>query len=371
MSDSGLDLMTDPDGPRRPGHRRAERKRRRGRGVVALVLGLALVAGIAVAGMWGVRQIDGFLNGPEDYEGQGSGEVVVEIVNGANGQQIAEVLAENDVVASAEAFYRLALTDERINLVQPGFYQLRLQMSAEWALRELSDSANRVEGRVLIPEGARVSQIPELVATGSDIPAEDVEAELEDASELGLPEAAGGDPEGYLFPATYTVPPGTSARDLLRQMVARGLEVEQELEITSKSEALGYTTAEILTIASILEYEVADDDFARAARVIYNRLDVGEALRMDSTVHYISGRAGDVFTTEEERASDSPYNTYRYPGLPPGPIGSPGAAAIEAALNPEDGDWMYFVADPQTGETTFTNTYAEHQAACREAGFSC
>ena len=116
---------------------------------------------------------------------------------------------------------------------------------------------------------------------------------------------------------------------------------------------------------------VPTDDFARGARVFYNRLEEGMPLQMDSTVHYISGRSGDVFTTPEERDSDSPYNTYKFPGLPPGPIGSPGEAAIEAALNPEAGDWVYFVADPDTGDTTFSVTYSEHQQACRDAGFSC
>ena len=372
MSDTGLDIMGEraPEPPR-PGRRRAVKPTRRGRGLIRLVIILAIVGGLVAAGLWGVGKIDSFINGPEDYSGQGEGQVVVEIPEGSGGQQIAQILAEEDVVASAEAFYQAALHDERINEVQPGFYQLRRKMSSEWALRELSDTANRVEGRVTIPEGARVRQIPDLVAKGSEIPADDVEAELDEPGELGLPEEAGGNPEGYLFPATYTVQPGASARELLQQMVARTLEVEEKLQIDARSRELGYDKEEILTIASILEYEVGTDDFARAATVIYNRLDDGEALRMDSTVHYISQREGDVFTTEEERASDSPYNTYRFPGLPPGPIGSPGEAAIEAALNPEDGDWRYFVADPETGETTFTETYAEHQAACQEAGFSC
>ncbi|WP_375003343.1 endolytic transglycosylase MltG [Aeromicrobium sp. CTD01-1L150] len=372
MSDSGLDIVGErpPERPR-PGRRRAAKRKRRGRSVLRLIVILAVLAGLVAGGLWAVGKIDEVFNGPDDYTGQGEGEVVVEITEGSGGQQIAEALAEADVVASAEAFYQLALVDERINEVQPGFYQLRSKMSAEWAMRELADPNNRVEGRVTIPEGARVNQIPELVANGSQIAAEDVEAELEEPGELGLPEEADGNPEGYLFPATYTVQPGASARELLQQMVARMLQVESELTMDERSRELGYDKEEILTIASILEYEVATDDFARASRVIHNRLEAGEALRMDSTVHYISGRAGDVFTTPEERESDSPYNTYQVTGLPPGPIGSPGQAAIEAALNPEEGDWMYFVADPETGETTFNTTYAEHQAACQEAGFSC
>lgn len=375
MTDSGLDIMNgDAGGPAQPtggGRRRADKPPRSGPRWGRIIAVLVVLAVLVWAAFWAYGKASDLFNGPEDYTGQGQGEVVVEIPEGAGGQQIATILAEQDVVASAEAFYQLAIADERLALIQPGFYQVRSQMSAEWAMRELSDTGNRVEGKVAIPEGARVAQMPELVSAGSEIPAEDVEAALDDPSELGLPDEAEDNPEGYLFPATYTVQPGTTAVKLLQQMVARTLEVEAELEIDERSEALGYDKEEILTIASILEYEVATDDFGQASRVIYNRLEVGEALRMDSTVHYISGRAGDVFTTEAERDSDSPYNTYRFAGLPPGPIGSPGAAAIEAALNPVEGEWMYFVADPETGETTFTNTYAEHQAACQDAGFSC
>ena len=374
MSDSGVDILGTDDGrrrPTRPGGRRAEKPRRRGPRWGRLILVLAILGALFYGGKYVWDRADGFLNGPEDFTGQGTGEVVVEIPEGANGQQIANVLFEEGVVASAEAFYQLSLQDARAQAVQPGFYTLREKMSADAALTALSDRTNRVEGRVTIPEGARVAQIPELVEASSEISAADVKAELDNPGELGLPADAEGNPEGFLYPATYTIEPGTTARELLQQMVARGLEVEEELDIETRAQALGYTRTEILTIASILEYEVDTDDFARGARVIYNRLDVGEALRMDSTVHYISGRSGDVFTTDEERNSDSPYNTYRFPGLPPGPIGSPGEASIEAALNPESGDWMYFVADPETGETTFTNTYAEHQAACQAAGFSC
>ncbi len=374
MSDSGVDILGTDDGrrrPTRPGGRRAEKPRRRGPRWGRLILVLAILGALFFGGKYVWDRADAFLNGPEDFTGQGTGEVVVEIPEGANGQQIANVLFEEGVVASAEAFYQLSLQDARAQAVQPGFYTLREEMSADAALTALSDRTNRVEGRVTIPEGARVAQIPELVEASSEITAADVKTELDNPGELGLPADAEGNPEGFLYPATYTIEPGTTARELLQQMVARGLEVEEELDIETRAQALGYTRTEILTIASILEYEVDTDDFARGARVIYNRLDVGEALRMDSTVHYISGRSGDVFTTDEERNSDSPYNTYRFPGLPPGPIGSPGEASIEAALNPEPGDWMYFVADPETGETTFTNTYAEHQAACQAAGFSC
>ncbi|EFQ83880.1 YceG family protein [Aeromicrobium marinum DSM 15272] len=372
MSNDGLDLVTSGQPPRRTaGHRRAETPRkgpRWGRIVLVLVLLAALVGG----GTWAYGKVQDAFSGPEDFTGQGTGEVVVDIPSGSSGQDIATLLFDAGVVASAEAFYQLVLEDSRGAAIEAGTYTLRSQMSAEAALTALVDRANRIEGRVVVTEGARVPQVIETIAANTDITMEALQAAVDNPEALGLPASAEGDPEGYLFPATYTVQPGSTAEQVLAQMVAKSVEVAQTVDLAGRAAAVGLTEREVVTIASILEWEVSGtDDFGRASRVIYNRLEVGEALRMDSTVHFISGRTGDIFTTPEERQSDSPYNTYRFAGLPPGPIGSPGQAALEAALDPTAGDWMYFVADPETGETTFTNTYAEHQQACLAAGFSC
>jgi UPF0755 protein len=370
---SGLDLMTSggapaphDDGGGRgggPGRRRAETARRKpwGRRLLALLVLVAIVYGGYVA----YGKVSNALNGPEDYAGQGSGSVVVEIPAGANGQQIATLLAKEDVVASAEAFYQLSLKDARAQSIQAGFYELREKMSAEWAMRELSDKANRVEGKVTVPEGARVGQIVEIISANTDIPEDDLLAVLDEPEKLGLPEVANLNPEGYLFPATYTVEPGTTAEELLTQMVAKTLDVAKSLDIGERARALGLTGEEVLTVASILEYEAKkDEDYAKVARVLYNRLDAGMALQLDSTVSYVSKREGDVFTTPEERADPSEYNTYQNTGLPPGPIGSPGEKTIEAALNPAEGSWMYFVAvDLETGDTVFSDTFAEHNRA--------
>jgi UPF0755 protein len=378
MTDSGLGLFGDqeqqPAPSSAPGRRRAPKKRRSLKPLRWIIV-LAVVAALVLGSVWAWKKADSFLNGPEDYTGQGTGEVVVEIKKGDTGSDIARTLYEAGVVKSSAAFYELSLTDDRAASFQPGFFQLRKQMSAEWAMRELTDPKNRVEGKVTIPEGARVGQIVEAIAKNTEIAQEDLEKALEDPSSIGLPEAAGGNPEGWLYPATYTVPPGTSATDILSQMVKKTIAVEEDLDIDARADALGFSKEEILIIASILEYEVnRDEDFGKAARVIYNRLEQDMPLQMDSTVAYVSGREGDVFTTAEERDADSEYNTYKYPGLPPGPIGSPGEATLEAALNPTKGDWLYFVADPENGGTVFTESYSEHlrnvdrlQQFCRES----
>jgi UPF0755 protein len=327
---------------------------------------------VLAALVFAVLKVKSFLEGPADYSGRGTGKVVVEVPAGANGQQIADVLASEDVVKSAEAFYQVSLNDDRAQSIQPGFYQLRKQMSAKAALDALVDRRNRVEGKVVVPEGARVGQIVEAIARGSEIEAKDVTAVLDQPAQLGLPAEAENNPEGYLFPATYTVEPGTSARDLLRQMVNKTLDVEKELDIDARAQKLNLTKEQILTVASILEYEAnRDEDYPKVARVLYNRLDQGIALQLDSTVSYVSKRKGDVWTTPEERASESEYNTYKHPGLPPGPIGSPGAKTIEAALNPTEGNWLYFVPDFENGTTVFSDNLADHEKAAEKAREYC
>ena len=364
MSHSGIDMVKGggPRSRRAPsGRRRAARGPSRARGLLrTLVLVLVLAALV-----FGVIKVKDMLGGPDDYSGQGTGKVVIEVPAGANGQQIADILASKDVVKSAEAYYQVSLNDPRAQSIQPGFYELRKQMSAKAALGALVDKKNRVEGRVAVPEGARIDQIIELIEGGSEISKKDVVAALDKPESLGLPKDAAGNPEGYLFPATYTVEPGTSATDLLKQRVRKAVDVYKTLDIDTRAQGLGYSGAEIITVASLLEREAQrGEDFPKVARVLYNRLDESMPLQLDSTVQYVSKRKGDVFTTPEERDNPSEFNTYKHPGLPPGPIGSPGEKTIVAALNPAEGSWLYFVTvNLETGETVFSDTNDEHSQA--------
>ena len=361
MSHSGTDTARGGGSRSRrapSGRRRAARGPSRARRLVRTFVLILVIAALVFA----VVKVMDLLGGPDDYSGQGKGKVVIEVPEGANGHQIADILASKDVVKSSEAYYQVSLNDPRAQSIQPGFYELRKQMSAKAALAALIDKKNRVEGRVAVPEGARVDQIVTLIAQGSEIPAKEVTDALKKPGGLGLPKVAENNPEGYLFPATYTVEPGTSATQLLRQMVAKTIDVSKSLDIDSRAAKLGFSVEEILTVASILEYEAKkDEDYPKVARVLYNRLKNDQALQLDSTVSYVSKRKGDVFTTPEERDDPSAYNTYKHRGLPPGPIGSPGEKTIEAALNPADGDWLYFVAvNLETGETVFSETEDEH-----------
>ena len=300
---------------------------------------------VLAALVFGFLKVKDLLSGPDDYTGQGTGKVVIEVPAGANGQQIADILASKDVVKSSEAFYQVSLNDDRAQSIQPGFYQLRKQMSAKAALDALVDRKNRVEGRVVVPEGRGSARSSRPSRKGSEITAKDVTAVLDEARA-----SSACHPRRRATPrATCSRPPTPSSparrpAPCCAQMVSKTLDVEKALDIDARAQKLDLSKEQVLTVASILEYEAnRDEDYPKVARVLYNRLDKGIALQLDSTVSYVSKRKGDVLTTPEERASASEYNTYKHTGLPPGPIGSPGAKTIEAALNPADGNWLYFV----------------------------
>ena len=366
-NDDGLDWIAgdpDPEPERRPGSRRREDppKRKSGlRNVLALVAVIALLVG----GYVGVTKVMDRMGGADDYAGSGTGSVEVAIPSGANGLQIARLLADADVVKSSEAFYQLSLTDQRATQIQPGTYTLRQQMSAEAALTALVDPSARVQAKFTVPEGARVGQIVEIISTNTELKSEDLEAALDDPASIGLPDYANGNPEGYLYPETYFVEPGDTAQTVLKRMVDQTLKVAKDLDIGTRAPALGMNGEQILTMASILEYEgQKPEDYAKIARVLYNRIEQGMPLQLDSTVSYVSERKGDVWTTPEERANPSLYNTYQHAGLPPGPIGSPGQASIEAALNPAEGPWLFFFAT-KDGSVIYNEDFGKHTRDCQ------
>jgi UPF0755 protein len=320
------------------------------------------LAGAWFGGGWAVDRVKELTGSNPDYAGPGSGSVTIQVREGETATMIGRALKEADVVKSVGAFTDAAVAEPRSRSIQVGYYQLKKHMKASDALAVLVDPANLIQARVTIPEGYRVADIVKAIAAKTDITARQVQAALKDPTALGLPPDAEGNPEGYLFPATYTVVPGETAQQLLRQMVAKSVQTEKDLDIAAKAKALGFTPREIITVASILESEGSRaQDLPKIARAIYNRLDQGMALQSDATVNYANGKSGSVFTTSEDRANPSPYNTYVHTGLPPGPIGAPGEKTIEAALNPADGPWLYWVTvNLRTGETRFNTTYEGH-----------
>ena len=361
MSDIGLELQ---ESDRR--HRRHRRKRS-GFGCLAVIIALGvLVGGGYFAATTGIEAIkDRFnLSPAADYEGPGKGKVVVEVKEGDTAGDIARTLRDKDVVASVEAFTEAAMQNPDSTGIQVGFYELQRQMPAADALDVLVDPSNLIQSALTIPEGWRVEQIVERLAAETDFPKRAYDRLLRQPGKIGLPDYAGGNPEGYLFPATYSIPPDATPRSILQQMVDRWREAADEAGLEEAAERLGYTPAELMTVASLVEAEAnRDADRFKVARVIYNRLETDATnglLQIDAAVNYAHDRDLGVGLTLEDLEIDSPYNTYKNPGLPPTPIEAPGDKAIEAAANPAEGPWVYYVTvNLRTGETKFTESYDE------------
>ncbi|WP_432546183.1 endolytic transglycosylase MltG [Kineococcus sp. SYSU DK004] len=351
--------LTDLPGSQQPdaAGRRRRRVRRR-RTAVAVVVSLAVLGG-GTAAAWSTLEpvVSGFLES-DDFEGEGTGEVDVRVMAGDSGTAIGRTLQEAGVVKTTTAFVSAASAQPDMATIQPGTYRLREGMSAASAVALLLDPASRVTTRLTVPEGRTAAQVLDLISSETPIDRAQLDAALADPAALGLPASAQGNVEGYLFPATYEVNPDETAAELLGQMVGQTVRVLAELGVPAERER------EVVTTASIVEREVqTPQDMSRAARVIANRLADGMPLQMDSTVAYANRDWATTTTTAEQRAIDSPYNTYRYPGLPAGPISNPGADALRAALDPEPGPWLFFVTvNLDTGETRFAATEQEHFA---------
>jgi len=329
--------------------RRAHRRKQGRRRIIVLVVALSLVAGAGAAAILVLRPFMSSLSVSNDYVGAGSGAVTVVVHPGDTGRTIAAALEKAGVVKSAVAFLDASAKDPRAGSIQPGTYTLHAHMSAASSLAMLLDQANRTVQRVTIREGLWVSEIIHELSARTGRPLADYTLALQDPVMLGLPTAAKGSAEGYLFPSTYEFDASVTAAEQLHTMVAKSLEELDKLGVTPDK------MQQVLTTASIVEAEAsASADRPKVARVLENRLAIQMPLQMDSTVHFISQRRGKAGTTDAERLDKSPYNTYLVTGLPPGPINSPGLSAMKAAVSPVPGTWLYFVAvNPETGETRF------------------
>ena len=326
------------------------------RSILRRVVAIVLVLVVALLAFALYRWVSASLE-VDDYPGAGTGEVVVTVSRGDSLTQIARTLAAADVVKSADAFVAAASADDRAASLGPGKYSLRSKMSGREALLLMLDPISRAQSRIVLPEGLRVGETVDTIAGATDIPKKSLVEVLKAPGPLGLPEWANSNAEGFLFPATYEVAGDEDAETVLRALVDRFKEASSDIGLEERAGQLDITPYEALIIASLVQAEGVPNDFAKVARVIYNRLDAGMPLQFDSTVSYALG-IDEINLSADQLATDSPYNTYENTGLPPTPINSPGEAAIEAALAPARGKWLYFVAvNPDTKETKFTKSY--------------
>lgn len=341
---------------RRQQQRRKKQRRRR---LLVIVLAVLLVVGVSgVVAVTTARSVfsDLFLSA-KDYEGEGTGEVIVTIPPGSSATQVANMLVEKGVIQSAKPF--LDELEARKVVVQAGTFSLRNQMSSASAVDVLEKA--EAARRLTVAEGHTIKTI-KANAVKAGLKQSDVDQAIDGKTpkDYGL-DVDAPSLEGYLYPATYDVDPTAPAADLVKRMVDQTKLELNKLAIPN-DDAHYY-----LTLASLVQVEsTADPDvMAKVARTFVNRIgknsQTGGKLQSDATVAYIFGAREDLTTTEEERNSDNPYNTYKFTGFPPGPINSPGEPAIRASVNPAEGDWQYFVAtNPDTGEVKFANNYQDH-----------
>ena len=352
--------MRDTDPSRRA------RRRRGGRRVTwvvvsVVVLGALVTGGLYVWNSYGERIQDVLgIAPPSDYLGAGNGELVTVVIEPNDiGADVARKLEEAGVTRTFDAFYDLLLERPDVQF-QPGTFQLQKRMSAAAALAALQDPASKLVNTATIPEGVSAEAALSLISSATSIPLDELQSAAEDYTQFGVPEDAPSI-EGFLFPATYTFDQGITATDAIARLVD---------EMFTRLDAAGVAPEDRLTVltkAALVQRESGPkiEDMAKIARVFQNRLDRGMHLQSDATVAYGTGNLHTVWTTGAERADTSnPYNTYAHPGLPIGPIGLPGDDAINAALHPAEGTWLYFVPiNLKTGETVFSNTLAEHDSA--------
>ena len=277
-------------------------------------------------------------------------EVIVEIPNGATGSQIASILFESGVVKSSQAFFRVAVGDSRSQKVAPGSHRLTLKISARQALDQLLDP-ERIPNLIRVAEGAWKSEVEKAFITYGFTKQEVSKA----FSSLKLPQGFSKS-EGLIFPAQYSFPQGTSAQAAAQSMIDRFSDDPYGRKLLQGNK--DFSAQQLLIIASIVQAESTNEDFSKVARVIYNRLKIGMPLQMDSTVHFIMQARGDIFLSRKSTTLNSPYNTYKKFGLPPGPICSPSSDAIKATLEPIQGDWLYFIT-VAPGDTRFTASFDE------------
>ncbi|MFI8827258.1 endolytic transglycosylase MltG [Streptomyces sp. NPDC053431] len=359
-------------GSRSGGDRRGNKGRKAKNGMACLVVAAVIVGGVGGIGYFGYQFWQGQFGAAPDYEGTGSGDVQVEIPKGAGGYEIGNVLKKAGVVKSVDAFVSAQQKNPKGITIQAGVYTLKKGMSAESAVALMLDPVS--QSNFVIPEGRRNVWVYEQVDKRLDLkPGTTQGIAKAKANELGLPDWAKDhknvkDPlEGFLFPASYPVAKGNKPEDVLRKMVSRANQEYGKFDLEGKAKALGVDGPwELVTIASLVQAEgTSHDDFRKMAEVVYNRLKPNNpqtygGLEFDSTYNYIKNQSKLDLSLAELRKYDNPYNTYFVKGLPPGPIGNPGAEAITGTVNPTSDGWYYFISlDGKTSQ--FTKTNAEHQ----------
>ena len=341
---------------RRPSREKMLRRRRRTIVVGAVLLFFVVVL---IGLILFLRDLLG-MNEPKDYEGAGTGSVVFTVNPGDGPMVIGGNLVSQDIIANSDRFMEVVAAEADGREIQPGEYEMRYQMSASAAFEALIGEQGGLVHYAAVARDLRQGEVFEILSTSTGIPVSEFEALAESPQQFGLPEQARS-LEGYLHPGEYRFDVNLTASDIVSEMVAQTFAVLEEDGITDPAEQY-----RILTKASIIQAEAGEADYATVAGSIENRLkpdntETNGLIQSDATVTYGLDRKSYNLTPEEKADKSNPYNTYANPGLPVGPIGSPSREAIDAAANPADVPYYYWVTvNLDSGETKFSSTLAEH-----------
>ena len=298
----------------------------------------------------------------DPYKGYTTGETFVDIPQGSGVAEIRRRLVEAGVVQDEYTFRAALWWSGQARSLQAGEYRFAEPISPLEVIRRLA-RGDIYTRRITIPEGLTIDEMAKLVESRGFGSATDFVAAAGDASRIKDLDPQANDLEGYLFPETYALPRNAGAARLVGMMVDRFRAIYTE-EMQQRAAAQGLTTRQVMTLASLVEKETGKPEERPLVAAVYrNRLKIGMGMQADPTVVYALQKAGryDGNIRRADLQFDSPYNTYRYAGLPPGPIAAPGKAAIEAALAPADVPYIYFVSR-NDGSHVFAETLAQHNA---------
>ncbi|GLY07485.1 MULTISPECIES: endolytic transglycosylase MltG [Actinoplanes] len=372
-----LDVAFEEDAEQGRAGRARRNDKGRGRTAVAFVMTFLLLASLGGGVYFGYTKVKSFFVAA-DYSGPGTGVVEVSIPKSASLTEIGNVLVEADVIKSTKAFLDAAEAEPKSKNIQSGTFNLRSQMSGAAALSLMLDPAARVSKGVTIPEGWTAKQVYAMLAKTTGIPVADFQEAAKDPEGLGVPDwwfkRTDGRPvakslEGFLFPDTYEFDPKATAPQILSTMIEHFLTVTGELGFADDAQKnLSISPYEALITASLSQAEAGiAGDLPKISRVAYNRAYKEKIpLQFDVTTNYwlqLNGKDGKhsgKLTTAEMTDPKNPYNTENKVGLPVGPINNPGRAALQGALKPTPGPWLFFVAIDKSGRSAFAVTNEEH-----------
>lgn len=327
----------------------------RGKSRVRWLLPIGIVIVVLVLGGLFFREV-GLTYSAKDAQAQTQ---IVEIPAGLDTSGIGRLLVEEGIVTNARSFSLAAILAGARSELQAGVFELSAAQSPR-DIVEVLRAGQTKEHTITIPEGLQLKEVAELFDDADIVERKDFLAAADGAYDYLFLSSVPPDAnlEGFLFPDTYNFALDVTAEEVVDAMLANfGNRISDLLDRIEESDL---DLFEIITLASIVEGEVPDDDDRKVvAGVFYNRLAEGIPLQADATLAFVTGEDRIDFTRADTQIDD-PYNTYVIEGLPPGPINSPGLSSIEAVLNPTDTDFFYFVSDPDTGETIFAETLEEH-----------